>query len=257
MPLTDTYSQSTIHDDWRTVYRRDPRQLAFDDAVYEWLFERIQPQGAWLDAGCGSGEHTFRLARHCSKVVAVDISDVIIAAARTAAEQRGLADRIEFVSSPLEELSAPQGVQNVHCRGVMMHIPDWRTVLENLCRNVKPGGYLVLCEEDRRSLEAYAVQMVRKVRNSKSRMDQTEGGLEFWSDTNGTPFLARMADLDKVESELRRHGLEPLLRRSIFVIDLNRLPASCRGFGIRVNQLWFKLGLPKGCGVLLVARRPA
>jgi|SRR5271165_1974569 len=256
MPLTETYSQSTIHNKWRSVYRQNPRQLAFDDAIYEWLFQQIQPHGGWLDAGCGSGEHTIRLARHCPLVVAVDISEGIIAAAHLAAQQQRVADHIRFVVCPLEHLSASQEVHNVHCRGVMMHIPDWKTVLENLCRNVQPGGYLVLCEGDHRSLEAYAVRILRSLRKSKSRMDETEGGLEFWSESDGKPFLVRMADLNHVESEMRRHGLEPLFRRSIFLIDLNRLPHHFRGIGIALNKLWFKTGLPKGCGVLLVARRP-
>ena len=114
----------------------------------------------------------------------------------------------------------------------------------------------MLCEGDRRSFEAYAVRMVRSLHESKSRMDETEGGLEFWSESDGKPFLVRKADLDHAEKEMRRHGLEPLFRRSIFLIDLNRLPARFRGLGITLNKLWFKAGLPKGCGVLLVARRP-
>ena len=257
MPLKDTYAQSVIHDDWRGVYRKDPRQLAFDDAIYQWLFSHIQPQGGWLDAGCGSGEHTIRLAQRSPKVLAFDISNEIIAAAKSAAERMGVADRIEFVPGPLEELPAGQPTENVHCRGVLMHIPDWRTVLVNLCRNVRPGGYLVICEGDRHSVESALIRLVRMVLPTRSRMESTEGGLEFWSEINGKPFLVRMADIGKLEEEMRRQGVEPQFRKSIFLIDLNRFPATLRGLGIAINRLWFRLGLPLGAGVMLVGQRPA
>ena len=237
------------------MYRSNPRQLAFDDAIYDWLFLKLSPHGSWLDAGCGSGEHAIRLAKRVDRLSAIDLSADILEVAKQAAVRAGVQNRVEFSQGSLEDLSPALSAENVHCRGVMMHIPDWHTVLLNLCRNVKPGGHLVLFEGNQSSLEVLFVRLVRKFIKTKSRMDFTEGGIEFWSEVNGEPFLFRAANLAKVEEVLRAQGIVPLFRQSTFVIDLNRLPAALQGIGITLNQIWFHLNLPMASGVLLVGRR--
>lgn len=90
-----------------------------------------------------------------------------------------------------------------------MHIPAWREALRNISRCVKPGGYLVLCENDQRSVEAWLVIGLRRILRRRSRAEATEGGLEFWSEPQGKPFVVRMANLDALESAIRECGIKP------------------------------------------------
>lgn len=210
MPLRTTYAESNVHHDrWRDVYGRNPSQLRFDDEIYRWLSQQIQPRGSWLDAGCGSGEHSIRLARLFADVLAVDLSPKVLKVAAEEAERQGLSDRIRFHCEALEELPPRLESTNVHCRGVLMHIPAWREALRNISRCVKPGGYLVLCENDQRSVEAWLVIGLRRILRRRSRAEATEGGLEFWSEPQGKPFVVRMANLDALESAIRECGIKP------------------------------------------------
>jgi 2-polyprenyl-3-methyl-5-hydroxy-6-metoxy-1,4-benzoquinol methylase len=256
VPLRTTYADSNVHHDrWRDVYRRNPSQRRFDDEIYRWLSQQIQPRGSWLDAGCGSGEHSIRLARLFADVLAVDLSPKVLKAAAEEAERQGLSDRIRYQCHALEEL--PPGLEstNVHCRGVIMHIPAWREALRNISRCVKPGGYLILCENDRRSVEAWLVMGLRRILRRRSRVEVTEGGLEFWSEPQGKPFVVRMANLDALESTIRECGIKPLFRRSVALFDLNRFPRPLRAFVVQLNRAWFRLNLPFASGVLIVAQR--
>src|ERR1700746_428668 len=91
LPPPTTYAESNVrHDRWRDVYGRNPSQLRFDDEIYRWLSQQIQPRGFWLDAGCGSGEHSIRLARLFADVVAVDLSPKVLKSAAEEAERQGL-----------------------------------------------------------------------------------------------------------------------------------------------------------------------
>jgi ubiquinone/menaquinone biosynthesis C-methylase UbiE len=255
MALGSTYRDSQLHDKWCATYRRNRLQRQFDDRVYEWLTGKLRPSGSWLDAGCGSGEHTVRLARHAPEVTAIDISPAILEVAAEQASRAGLGERIRFKCLPLEELSEDSTVDNVHCRGVLMHIPDWRTALRNLCRCVQPGGYVVLFEGNCRSIEALLVKLVRRISKRRSRMLDSDGGLEFWSELNGRPFLVRLADLESLETLMRSANVTPLFRRPIALLDLNRAPASLRNLIVLLNRLWFRLSLPFGSGVVLVGRK--
>jgi SAM-dependent methyltransferase len=256
--LHSTYADSTLHDQWRRVYRSDPRQLALDELMYDWLFRRVQPRGAWLDAGCGSGERTLMLARRADSVLGVDLSPTVLkVATANAALQVGL--RVQFECSGLEELNGERvsrfGCHNVHCRGVLMHIPEWRAALVNLCRCAKSGGYVVVFENNSRSLETMIVRLLRCMVRPRSSMAATDGGLEFHSEPGEKHFVVRMADLDTIEQVMRAENVAPLLRRAICLFDSNRFPARVRPMVISLNRLWFRGNLPLASGVMIVGRK--
>lgn len=253
-PLRTTYETATAHRRWQDAYRTDPRILAFDERIYGWIFERLQPRGSWLDAGCGSGERSVLLAKHANKVLSVDISPLIIEEARARANRLGMGDRISFQCSALEEL-ASGSCDNAHSRGVLMHIPDWRSALSNICRNVRPGGFVVLFEQDARSIETGIVRLVRLVSKRKSEIRRSADGWEFWSEVDGKPFLVRMSNPDAIEDEMRKNGIEPVFRRPLFLFDSLRFPKSFLPVVTFVNRLWFEWNLPLGSGVLIVGRK--
>ena len=100
-----------------------------------------------LDLGCGEGADAIWLAEHGWTVVAVDVSSTALARARGAAEQRGVADLIDFVEHDLTS-SLPDGsfdlvsAQFLHSTVDM----DRSQILRRAAAAVVPGGALLIVD---------------------------------------------------------------------------------------------------------------
>jgi len=115
------------------------------------LFERYAlPEGARvLDAGCGTGEITRRLAELFpgAELLGVDIVDAHLDVARERALE--LAPRIRFENRSVYELGLePASVDLVVGRHVIQAIPHPERVLAELVRVARPGGRLHVLAED-------------------------------------------------------------------------------------------------------------
>lgn len=253
MPLRETYADDKIHDQWASAYRRSPIQDRFNDAIASRIFQYLKlPHSAlFLDAGCGSGEHTIRIARRGYSCIGVDISENVLCRAASKVAAEGLASKVTFACHPLEDLPFAEATFDaVHCRGVLMHIPEWRKALANLCRVLKPGGRIVIMENNHRSLETRIVLLVRRVQARKSRLLKTRGGLEFWSEESGEPFVARVANVRALTEELESNGICVCKRFAAGFWDVGRFPSGAiRNAVVRCNQLYFSLGLPAALSV--------
>ena len=100
--------------------------------------------GLVLDAPCGTGQYFARIAEVGRRVVGVDQSAGMLAAARA----KGVATRLEQVG--LQELTAVSEFDAVMTIDAMENISpeDWPLVLANLVRAVRPGGHLYLDTEE-------------------------------------------------------------------------------------------------------------
>jgi ubiquinone/menaquinone biosynthesis C-methylase UbiE len=247
MNLEKTFAASRIHEEWVSVYRSDPIQNRFNDQIMDRLMGYLNPRpdAVFLDAGCGTGEHAVRIAQRGYACIGVDISERVLCSAWKKAEESDLRFSLSFVCQSLESLAFPDNTFDVvHCRGVLMHIPEWEAALDNLCRVLKPGGRIVILEANHRSLETALVLLVRRVKRGKSRIIETPGGLEHWSEENGNPFVARTANIKYTMRILESHGIRVVKRFSTEFWDINRFPAGiARNLAIRFNQLWFFLRL--------------
>jgi len=102
-----------------------------------------------LDAGCGTGEVSSRLARRypAATVLGVDIVDHHLELART--RYRDLSPRLAFEHQSVYELHADDGTFDLTCcRHVLHSIPHAVRVIEELRRVTRPDGYLHLIPED-------------------------------------------------------------------------------------------------------------
>ena len=125
-------------------------------AVAIWPQERElflrEPLGAGariLDAGCGTGEISSRIAELFPKasVDAVDIIDAHLALARR--NHTHLADRLRFAHWDVFQLEFPDETFDLTvCRHVLQAIPHAHRVMAELARVTKPGGRLHLIVED-------------------------------------------------------------------------------------------------------------
>jgi len=114
----------------------------------------LPPAARILDAGCGTGEISSRLAELFPEatVLGVDIVDAHLDLAR--ARYAALASRLSFEHRSIFELGLPAGTFDLTaCRHVVHSVPHAERVYAELRRVTKRGGYLHLIPEDYGMLE--------------------------------------------------------------------------------------------------------
>ena len=102
-----------------------------------------------LDAGCGTGEASWRLAEMFPRatVLGVDILDASLDRAR--AKGARFAPRLTFENQSIYELKAPDGTYDLTVNRHVIHsIPHAERVLAELKRVTRSGGRLHLIPED-------------------------------------------------------------------------------------------------------------
>lgn len=261
--LKATYADPEIHDRWEDVYRGNPRLDRLTDAI---LARALRLAGAgvdrlFLDAGCGVGAHTRRIAAAGHRCIGADISPHVLRQAVGSTRTAGLGARTSYACTALETLPFPSGSFDlVHCRGVLMHIPDWGRALDNLCAAVRPGGSIIIIENNDRSLFARALFAARAVAGglAHSQMVRTAGGVEFWSSENGRPFVVRLANVRALVGRVEANGFDLVARFGTSLLDVERFRGGwTRDAVIGLNHAAFALGFPPGLckGNVVIARR--
>lgn len=117
------------------------------------LFSRygLRAKARILDAGCGTGEISVRLAQlfPAAQVLGVDILAAHLERGRARARAAGLEERVRFEERSVYGLELPAGAFDlVVCRHVLHAIPHADRVLAELARVVRRGGWLHLLSED-------------------------------------------------------------------------------------------------------------
>ncbi len=96
------------------------------------------PVGTALDAACGTGRHAAYLAALGHRVIGVDASAEMLAAAR--AKRPGG----EFHVGDLHQLPVPErSVDVLVCSLALEHVADLRPVFSEFVRVLRPGGHLI------------------------------------------------------------------------------------------------------------------
>ena len=100
----------------------------------------------WLEAACGPGIISRRLAPHVREVVGVDMTPAMIEVARRDTEQAGIANAT-FALGDATDLDLPEAsFDGAISRFSIHHIPAAGRVFEQLARVVRPGGRVVLAD---------------------------------------------------------------------------------------------------------------
>jgi len=107
--------------------------------------------GRILDLGTGTGRAAMALARRGAHVTGVDASKEMLSVARQRANDEGLA--IEFSEGDAHALAfADRSFDAVVCLRLLMHVPDWRAALAEICR--VSSGRIVFDVPSRASMAA-------------------------------------------------------------------------------------------------------
>ena len=126
---------------WAPTYD-DPNNglFAIDEPAVDAILDTL-PRGDALDAACGTGRFSLRLAARGHRVVGVDSSPEMLELAR--AKVPGA----EFRLGDLEDLPlADASVDLVVCTLALTHVPDLAPVMAQFARVVRPGGHVVIAE---------------------------------------------------------------------------------------------------------------
>ena len=101
------------------------------------------------DLGCGTGFFTVELSKHCKKVIAIDISPIMLDLLNEKIQSNGIAN-IECINKGiLEFLSEYNGFVDALILQVSFHhLPDfWKAVaIHHMARILKPGGKVFLSD---------------------------------------------------------------------------------------------------------------
>lgn len=243
--LKETLARSEVHEQWWTDYLQEENDGFYGLAVDK-IVALLEPaEGASiLDAGCGVGDFSIKLARHGFNVSAIDFSPHALEEAGVRVKKSGLSDKISLRQDNLLDLQIPDNqFDYVFCWGVLMHIHDVETAIAQLCRVVKPGGTIVISEGNMYSLESVLMRWVKKLLGrQRERLVWTDAGLEFWSETPAGDLLTRQANIKGIRKLFAANGahLNKRFAGEFSELYCRTSSARLRGLVHWLNRFWFR-----------------
>jgi ubiquinone/menaquinone biosynthesis C-methylase UbiE len=169
----------------------------------------LTPESVIVDIGAGTGQFALAVAPACARVVAVDVSPVMLTALRAKVEQSGL-HNVELVQAGFltyRHRGAPADF--VYSRYALHHLPDfWKGVALTRLRTIlRPGG----------SLRLWDVVYDFDPADAEDR-------IEAWCSTGNTPGTGGWSRAELEEHVREEHStfswlLEAMMRRSGFTIE--------------------------------------
>ena len=124
------------------------RKSAFDPAgdIETLVSHGLNEESVIVDMGAGTGVFARAIAPHCRKVVAVDLSDVMLAILEQENERSKITN-VEVVHAGLLSYEhRGQPADFVYSRNTLHHLPDfWKALaLQRVAGMLAPGGVLLL-----------------------------------------------------------------------------------------------------------------
>ena len=99
-------------------------------------------KGAALDIGCGSGILAFELAQYYDNVVAVDLSEKMLAIA----SQKRSAPNIEYIQMDASQLALDRQFDLIVSAATFHHLPNLPAALDAIKKMLNPHGKIVFID---------------------------------------------------------------------------------------------------------------
>lgn len=129
---------------------QDPFVRQLSSLSMAWL--QLEPGDHVLDVGCGTGAMLPAFARavgSAGKVQGIDHSSDFIREARQRIASAGLGDTVTANVADAGKLPfADASFDAAYCQRVLIHVESPATVLQEMRRVVRPGGWVVAAERD-------------------------------------------------------------------------------------------------------------
>lgn len=266
--IQSTLSHPHVHSRWIGEFYSTEESQRFHESALEHITSLLEPYGKSqiLDAGCGDGTHTIRLAQRGYPVLALDFSQHILDQARANIEASKLSEQVEFKLGDL--LSLPFGdhsFDSVLCWGVLMHIPEVERAIAELARIIRPHGLLILSENNCWSVEAVLARVARRILQAAgggkdlAQLNMGPSGAEYWRQTEAGPLICREVRVPWLVQKVTERGFvlkeriagEFIERHASIPVDL------LRRWVQDFNLFWFKyVRLPQpAVGNLLIFQK--
>jgi ubiquinone/menaquinone biosynthesis C-methylase UbiE len=184
-----------------------------------------------IDVGTGTGRAALALARWGAQVTAIDASAQMLVAARSRATVAGLS--VRFERQDAHALSfATQVFDHAVSLRLLMHAPDWKRCLEELCRVTR---HRIVFDFPALASAAAVQAMTRRLTQAAGRQVEAYRVLSFRT----------------VRREVERHGFRILTvhRQFVLPVALHKL------VGSRTVTLTIERGLA-AAGLLRIAGSP-
>jgi 2-polyprenyl-3-methyl-5-hydroxy-6-metoxy-1,4-benzoquinol methylase len=241
--------RAEIHGRWASDYL-NPDMDRFYDLAFDAILRRLRLKSSdrLLDAGCGYCYHTVRLARAGVHITAVDFSDAALKVARQTLMEAGIEKQIDLRRGDITSLPFGNAAFDaVICWGVLMHVPAMEKALSELARVLKPGGTLVLGENNMHSLDVVlrenAINGVKKLLGRDvPDVRRTQRGIEVWKQRETGGLMVRKARIDFLTESLADHGLCQIARTAgQFTEAYTNLPGrQFKRIAYALNTFYFK-----------------
>lgn len=112
------------------------------EALLAMLERAKRPGGRYLEIGCGPGTWTKVVAQRVDEVVAVDISENMLAQARN---YLAGARNVNFIHGDASQYQPDRELDGIFSFRVLEYVDGWQEMLTRVAANVRSGGRAVIC----------------------------------------------------------------------------------------------------------------
>ena len=246
--LTKVFENQETFDSWDRDYYNPISEYFYDHCIAKMLrIMKIEPGDKILDAGCGPGVHSVRVARAGQSVCAIDISQTVLDEAKKRVQAAGVDAAVEFKKEDLTRLGfSPNSFKYVFSWGVIIHIRDIETALTELARITAPGGRLSLYLNNADALDLKIERLARlllmKPQSAREVLPLGVGGLYAM---HGERLWVWHFDIPKLAQHMEKHGMR-LVHRSCgeFSEFQRRFTGPFRRTLLTLNNIAYRLGFP-------------
>ena len=248
--MTNVFEAKSTVEQWDDDYYHPIALKLYDWSILDMLrMMEVETGATVLDAGCGPGVHSIRVAKAGHNVCAIDISNTMLNQARQRAGAENITDKIEFYQKDLTKLDFPDNsFRYVFSWGVIIHIPEASKALDELARIVKSGGKLALYITNKTALDHKIESVMRfMARKPLKGLQHLPLGDGLWYDMNDEKLWVWRFETKAIVDYLDAKGFNLKHRRIGALSEIQRrLTGMPRRLLLRLNNLAYRWNWPAG-----------
>lgn len=232
---------------WDEDYYHPIAERQYDRAIADLLSEMgAKPGDAVLDAGCGPGVHSIRVAQYGCDVTAIDFSKTMLQEAWLRARAAGVGDRIKFGLDDLTCLSLPDNsFQYVFSWGVLVHIPNVEKALVHLARVTAPNGFLAVQISNRTAADHLIETLFRFLLRKPLKKQKLQFGEGIKYGLTGEELWVWHFDTEAVTRAICELGFRRVNRFCGEYTEIHRrVPEPFRSFLLWLNRFAYLIRAP-------------